>query len=349
MLFSIGTRVRFKHTGDTGVITAQLDDGMLQIRLDDDPDFEIPAFEEDLERNSGKEPVVPGVKMITTNGPAAPEPPGLPEIKSQYHILKSMGLQLGFEPIPENGTVRRFKVWLINDTGAEFLIEFDLFAADENILGKDVKLNPFSARQLGEMLADTLNDAPEVEISCSRITTEGAEEPIFKVVKIKAKQFFNRVITAPILNFPVHHFILIDTFDPPKAESQKPETDLKTWTKTQVPQVPVGSVGRRNSLNHPSEFAEFEPEIDLHIQNLTNGYARLDKSQILRIQLSHFESFLGKAYRLGVSHVFVIHGVGEGKLKDAIAERLRGRPEVAKFKNEFHPRYGYGATEVIFR
>ena len=48
MLIAIGTRVRLRFTGESGVITARLDDEMLQVRLDNDPDFEIPAFEEDL-------------------------------------------------------------------------------------------------------------------------------------------------------------------------------------------------------------------------------------------------------------------------------------------------------------
>ncbi|RQH21817.1 hypothetical protein D5R40_31195 [Okeania hirsuta] len=49
-----------------------------------------------------------------------------------------------------------------------------------------------------------------------------------------------------------------------------------------------------------------------------------------------------------MERVFVIHGVGEGKLRNAIATRLIKYPEVVSFKNEFHPRYGFGATEIIF-
>ncbi|HNM26561.1 MAG TPA: hypothetical protein PKL15_14070, partial [Saprospiraceae bacterium] len=64
MLFSIGTRVRFKYTGETGTITAQLDSDMLQVRLDSDPSIEIPAFEDDLERNISSEKTAPGAKFI---------------------------------------------------------------------------------------------------------------------------------------------------------------------------------------------------------------------------------------------------------------------------------------------
>ena len=47
MLFVEGTKVRFKNTGDVGVITAVLDMDMVQVLLDDD-DMEIPAFIENI-------------------------------------------------------------------------------------------------------------------------------------------------------------------------------------------------------------------------------------------------------------------------------------------------------------
>ncbi|MCK6692848.1 MAG: hypothetical protein L6Q97_12175, partial [Thermoanaerobaculia bacterium] len=63
MLFAIGTKVRFRYTGESGVITTQLDDGMLLVRLNNDPDLEIPAFEEDLMRDTDAEPVLAGAKF----------------------------------------------------------------------------------------------------------------------------------------------------------------------------------------------------------------------------------------------------------------------------------------------
>jgi dsDNA-specific endonuclease/ATPase MutS2 len=42
------------------------------------------------------------------------------------------------------------------------------------------------------------------------------------------------------------------------------------------------------------------------------------------------------------------HGLGEGKLRTAIARRLKEMHEVSAYKNEYHPKYGWGATEVIF-
>jgi len=40
--------------------------------------------------------------------------------------------------------------------------------------------------------------------------------------------------------------------------------------------------------------------------------------------------------------------IGKGRLRNEIASRLVQMPEVKTFKNEYHPNYGFGATEVIF-
>lgn len=355
MLFALGTRVRFRYTGETGTITAMLDDGMLQVRLDKDPDFEIPAFEEDLMRNTDAEPLLAGAKFVPQKEEKKPPPPPRREIKNQYVILKPKGLQLAFEPMPgRDGVVTRYKGWLINDTQHEFLVEFDLFAADRNVFFSDGKLAAMTALELGDLIYDDLNETPEVEIRIQRITTAGPDAPLDRFLKIRPKQFFNNLQTAPIINVLAHHFVLFDSFDPATAGKGSASDDLRQYTRQKIGDRRYSrSVSEPASTpykaNNVEEFATFIPEIDLHIQNLTNGYARLDKGEILRIQLLHCDRFLDKAIRLGVSHVFVIHGVGEGKLREALAQKLRAHPHVAKFKNEFHPKYGYGATEVILR
>jgi len=349
MLFAIGTRVRFRYTGETGVITAMLDDAMLQVRLDSDPSLEIPAFEEDLQRNVAAEPAAPGARFVAGKVEKKPEAPPRREIKGQYHILKPKGLQLAFEPMPgRDSSVSRYKAWLLNDTTEEFLIEFDLYTPNKDIVVVDAKLTALTALELGDFLSDDLNEAPEAWLRVQRITTEGMDKPLEKKLKIRAKQFFNNLQTVPILNLLAHQFLLLDSFEP------KPDTDsaddLKNYTKQKVRVTPT----EQNSNSRPfaafnvEEFASFIPEVDLHIQNITNGYARLDKSEILRLQLLHFQRYMDKAVRLGVPRVFIIHGVGEGILRDTIADRLRQHPDVVRYKNEYHVKYGYGATEVIF-
>jgi hypothetical protein len=351
MLFAIGTKVRFRYTGETGTITAMLEDGMLQVRLDSDRDFEIPTFEEDLIRDVDAEPVSPGAKFIQTLQKTPPPPPRT-EIKRQYVILKSKGIQLGFEPMPSrDGNISKYKAWLINDTKFDFIIDFKLWVLDKEVLSLNERLSAMTAIDAGNIMFDDLNDSPEVEVSYQRFTTEGLSAAIDKTLKIRAKQFFNHLITAPILDFQVYHFVLFEKFDTDPNEGVAPD-DLKSYTDQRVKGKEREKKStpnyRRYDTYNVEEFANFEPEIDLHIQNITNGYAKMDKSMMVRLQLEHFERFMEKAIRLGVPKVYIIHGVGEGKLKDAVADRLSRYPGVKKFKNEYHPKYGYGATEVVF-
>ncbi|MCE7924899.1 MAG: hypothetical protein DYG98_17750 [Haliscomenobacteraceae bacterium CHB4] len=349
MLYAIGTKVRFRYTGERGVITALLDEGMMQVRLDSDPDLEIPAFEEDLIRDVDAEPVSGGAKFVPARQEKQPEPPPRRKLNAQYHILKPKGLQLAFEPMPgRDGTVTRYKAWLINDTSYEFLLEFDLFTASRDVIVVDEKIPATTALELGDLLYDDLNDSLEVAATIRRITTEGPDVPLKNTFKIRPKQFFNNAQTVPILNLLAHHFLLFDSFE---GEKENEAEDLKNYTKQKVrqPKSDRSSFSSPYNIYNVEEFASFNPEIDLHIENLINGHARLDKGEILRIQILHFQRFLDKAIRLGAPRIFVIHGVGEGKLREAIANRLRENPHVAKFKNEYHHKYGYGATEVVFR
>ncbi|MEO7534288.1 MAG: Smr/MutS family protein, partial [Ferruginibacter sp.] len=88
--------------------------------------------------------------------------------------------------------------------------------------------------------------------------------------------------------------------------------------------------------------------VDLHIEKLSDNWKHLSNFEILTIQLKEFEKF----YDLAISHyqptLIIIHGVGTGKLRDEIHEQLRLKKEVKSFVNQYHPSYGYGATEIFF-
>ncbi|MEM8907482.1 MAG: Smr/MutS family protein, partial [Bacteroidota bacterium] len=104
-----------------------------------------------------------------------------------------------------------------------------------------------------------------------------------------------------------------------------------------------------SSSHEVEDFARFESEIDLHIEKILDRPGKMSQSEMLRLQILAFDQYLEQAIRLGVDRVFIIHGVGKGKLKNKIASSLIQNPDVETFKNEYHPKYGYGATEVIFK
>lgn len=344
MIFAKGTQVRLKHTGEEGAITAALGDGMFKIKLLSG--FEIPVHRDDLENLAifVKKPNLPKKKDL-----AAPVPT---EPRTQYTILKSQGIQAAFEPIYDSsGMVTQFLVHLINDTRTDFSFDFELSFYDNPPVKKEDLLKATSTMQLGRMYYDQLNDAPEIDIVGREISTAGAGKELHKKLKIKAKVFFSKVVTAPLINRPVHLFLLFSEADLKKgATSEKNQSlNLKTYAKKNAPRkIKNKPASSFFDISSPSEFAHFEIELDLHIEKLTNNFKNMNNGEILRRQMFSCENHISKAIQLGVERIFIIHGIGKGKLKGAIAESLSKNKQVKSFKNEFHPKYGWGATEVIF-
>lgn len=346
MFFTVGQKVILKYTDDEGTVMQLHQDGTVMVRLDDS-DMTIPIFEEDLLPAN----ILPIHKSTELPKKKEVEIPNFP-IETQYGILQSLGLQVAFEAVTKYENIEKYNVYLINDTSSELVYIFQLRLENELLFEVDNKIGSIEVQFLGELFYDELNDIPEVYVEVKEITTAGLGEKLVKTIKLKPQNFFKNVITAPLLNKRVHHFVLFNKFEAitqPKVQSKE---DLKTYTKRLkepiIKVVPSNSNSRRLNKHEIEEFANFNPVIDLHIENLTEKSKEMTNGEIINLQLRHFEQFMQKAYRLGVPRVFIIHGVGKGKLRDEIATRLIQEYDIQTFKNEYHPKYGFGATEVIF-
>ncbi len=348
MLFAVGSRVRLRLSKDEGTITALLDNGMVRVRLET-VDMEIPVFMDDLERVEDRPQPGDRARIVPGKKPPLLEMPPPASIESQYAILKRQGLQLAFDPILRNdGTAEAYTIYLINGTIHDLIFSFYLHQDDRTMLRQNGRLNRMSATELGQLRFEQLNFIPQVAIDCWRILPDGTGGKLSKTIRIKPKAFFKKITTAPLLNRPVH---LYRVFEELTAERRPgaPREDLQSYTRQHLtPPKKTEDQLRQVGLHEVQELAEFIPEIDLHIEKLTTEYQKMDNLDIIGLQIRHFEAYLDKAVRLGVERVFIIHGVGKGQLRKAIARRLRDHPYVRDFKNEYHPRYGWGATEVIF-
>ncbi|MEM9991397.1 MAG: Smr/MutS family protein, partial [Bacteroidota bacterium] len=189
-----------------------------------------------------------------------------------------------------------------------------------------------------------LNEHPELEVDIWKATTQGRKAQQHKLLKVKPKQFFKNLKNTRFLSKKVHIYTLFEHLD--ETTPQNFKEDLKNYTRQNAGSFRPAKNNILYGIHDVIEYAEFNTEIDLHIETLVSDIKKLDKRQIVRIQMQHFEQFIAKAIRLGIPQVFIIHGVGEGKLRDRIAQRLRQHPQVKSFKNEYHHRYGFGATEV---
>ncbi|MBX2873434.1 MAG: Smr/MutS family protein [Saprospiraceae bacterium] len=349
MLYAVGTKVRLIHTGDEGRVIGLLSNGMFNVHVLDD-DMVIPVSPEDLApftettSHPAKTPTPPQPSSPTSSPSSSKADTTVTSFSPE--VLSHQGLFLAFEPILQaDATAEKYLVKLINDSSYDLLFQYALYL--EGVVEEKVnnKLKAASIMQLGQLWYDELNDSPEVQIAIWRITTDGTGGKQEKRIRLKAKTFFKSTQIAPLLHQSVHLFPVFDNLNTERRDSKE---NLQTYTKRMSrPKTRINYVGDKVNIDTMA-FAEFPTELDLHIEKLLPDSRKLDKRAILRVQLEAFENYINQAIRLGIERVFVIHGVGEGKLRNAIATRLIKYPEVVSFKNEFHPRYGFGATEVIF-
>ncbi len=86
-------------------------------------------------------------------------------------------------------------------------------------------------------------------------------------------------------------------------------------------------------------------EIDLHLEKLVENEERLTDGEKLSFQLDYFERMLNTAIRLRKRRLVVIHGVGEGVLREEVRKMLQYY-EGCRFDDADPRRYGYGATAI---
>ncbi|MBK7944751.1 MAG: Smr/MutS family protein [Flavobacteriales bacterium] len=86
-------------------------------------------------------------------------------------------------------------------------------------------------------------------------------------------------------------------------------------------------------------------EVDLHLHEIIDDERRLSEGERLEYQLRFFERALEAAIRNGKRKLIVIHGVGEGVLREEVRRILQYYDGVRFYDGEMR-RYGVGATEV---
>lgn len=90
------------------------------------------------------------------------------------------------------------------------------------------------------------------------------------------------------------------------------------------------------------------PEIDLHAHELLDRERGIHPGELKQLQLEFVEYALRLAEEKRIREFVIIHGVGEGTLKEAIRNYLAGFQHVEYWDAPFRF-YGYGATQVQVR
>lgn len=231
------------------------------------------------------------------------------------------------------------KVHLINRTerGYNFSYFLQFFGTTDFELRNEIL--PFNDFYLHDIAFEDMNDNPNFVFEFSLMQPDKSRTEYYETsLKLKPKQLFERIEELKQKGGATFTHRLFEDY--PRKEVD----DL----------IDVGSLSNKGvkvySLKDIRKHLQpARSVVDLHIEKLTDNFKKLTNAEILDMQLREFE----KWYELALVHrqpnLIIIHGVGSGKLRDEIHDILRRKKEVKSFVNQYHPNFGYGATEIFFQ
>jgi hypothetical protein len=254
------------------------------------------------------------------------------------------GVWLSFLPVFDKDVfdediVDYFKLYLVNQTADHFIFDYALLLNTTIDFELQNEIAPLQDFYLHDVALEKFNDNPRFDFEFSLKEPDRQRTDYFETVfKPKAKQIFSKIeemLQKQEASFTYH---LFETY-PDKVKEEKMSMDKLTAAGFKV-----YNAGHFKQHTEPARTV-----VDLHIEKLTDHWKGMSNFEKLDLQLKTFEKY----YELALLHqqpmLIVVHGVGTGKLRDEIHDILRSKKEVKSFVNQFHPSFGYGATEIYFQ
>jgi hypothetical protein len=184
-----------------------------------------------------------------------------------------------------------------------------------------------------------MSDNPSFNFEFTLLQPEKGKADYFEAsVKLKPKQLFTKIEEIKQKGEATFSYRLFENY-PDKIEEEKPDYSSLTSKGFKV----------YNAKEATKHLPSPRTVIDLHIEKLTSEWSHLTNGEILNMQLKEFEKWYDITLAYRQLHLIVIHGVGSGRLRDEIHDILRLKKEVKSFVNQYHPSFGYGATEIYFQ
>lgn len=324
MKFEIGDLVKLIHTGQEGKIVSVENKEMYNVEVDgvvfpvfkdhiDHPYFDWFTTDKQKKKN---------LKKVSLEQ--------LPKEKETNALKIPKGFYLSFFPMfnkEDLDIIDGFKIYLINETAQQLQFEYVLKVGKETDFKLKGMIYPFTNFYVHNISFENLQEIPEFIIGYGIQRTKDYQ----KSIKIKAKKLI-QYIDDLFQNEQAYFSILLENYI-----VEKPLDEFSN--------IQIGSKNSPASKYLPQKLSD---SIDLHaealgLKNTANQNDILDKQ--LNVLSHYFEQVEHSTFE----SVTIIHGVGEGILKNAVHQFLKGHKIVRYYISDWMPQYGYGATQVFLQ
>lgn len=337
MKFQVGDKVLLVHSKEEGEVVEIINKQMVKVNVDG---VEFPVYIDLLE--------FPYFKRFSEKKPEIKKPKQyIDDVKKEKANAKykvGEGVWLSFLPVFDKDVfdediVDYFKLYLVNQTEDHFVFDYALLLNTTIDFELQNEIAPLQDFYLHDVSLEKFNDNPRFDFEFSLKVPDRKRTEYFETVfKPKAKQIFQKIeelLKKQEASFSYH---LFEQY-PDRQKEEKMSMDKLTKAGFKVYAA--------DKFQHHLEPAR--TVIDLHIEKLTDDWKVLSNFEKLTMQLKAFEKYYDLALQHRQPMLIVVHGVGTGKLRDEIHDILRLKKEVKSFVNQFHPSFGYGATEIYFQ
>lgn len=333
MKYQVGDTVLLLHSNEEGIVKEIMNENMVMVNVDG---VEFPVFNDQID--------FPYFKRFSEQSKLDKQKKDnqkiyVDQLQKERAVEKITsspeGVFLLFIPVYDSAAyedeIIKFKLSLINLNHESYQFEY---SARYKSAADFVVSNKISGGQdfyLHDITNEEMNDISKFHFLFSLMQTDKNKEEVLEIpLKIKAKTLFHKIDEMHRENVPSFRFEIFQTYPDKKPELYFPIT--KKYGKPLV----------GNKTEHAQSV------IDIHIQKISDQFANMDNFEMLQTQLAYFEKYYDLAISSMQPKLIVIHGVGTGKLRNEIHERLRHKKEVKSFANQYHPNFGFGATEIYF-
>lgn len=316
MNFKLGEFVRFVDENREGYITRIIDEQMVGVTGDDD--FEIPVMISNITRVHGH---IDNSKEIHDEK----------KIIADIINFKQKGISLAVISDPNKGSVVHF--YLINETHCDLFLALNTEKEQKYTGEFSGIIKPETFTKIHSATLPELDLWPKYHFRILSYTQHNIKPTpaIISEQKFKAKDFSGSKKQVPLLS---QQGWLIQLDNPEfKIDINKLKESFFEPTRKE----------EKKLIEKPST------EVDLHIEKLRDDYQFIDKSEILDIQLKAFQHNLEAAIAHEFYNIIFIHGLGNNTLRNQIHKIVSKHPQVKTFMDAQKQKFGYGATEVVFK
>lgn len=320
---NIGDKVRFLHGQEQGTITKVIDKDLVEVEIEDG--FQIPVMK--------KEIVVVAREEASYFKPRQDVRAKEKELFAETRPEVKQGIYLAFMPIND----RQLALYLIN------MLRFELsYLVGEEQQGnfKGLAHGILASQQhvkLREVLISEFDQWPAwiMQLLFFHAGYYTLREPLTRKFRFKATGFFKNKRQAPLLDKPS---FLFEVDAPGLSEGGKAVDSHQI--KAQLLSNAHADASTMMRLERPPR------EVDLHIEQLTDKYDKMNNQEMLELQLKVFEEKLDSAIATGMDEITFVHGVGSGVLRTAIQKRLSQMKNIQFYQDTQRDKFGHGATKV---